>query len=45
MRLSVRKIGGSEDVIAEGAVAAVGGSGRVVEEGSEIFKTALGRHF
>jgi hypothetical protein len=35
--------GGAEDVVAEGAVAAVGGPGGVVEEGSEVFEAALGR--
>lgn len=34
--------GGGEDVVAEGAVAAVGCPGGVVEEGSEVFEAALG---
>jgi hypothetical protein len=33
--------GGGEDVVAEGAAAAVGGPGGIVEERSEIFETAL----
>lgn len=35
--------GGGEDVVAEGAAAAIGSPGWVVKEGSEVFEAALGR--